>query len=534
MQNRMRGLTPYAVAVLRDVASLIEKGDLRAAEKALLVAHFHAPNHAEVLRLYGMVQYRQGRLRDAAESLMRALAARRDDAAILIELGAVQADLYDFDGAHASLQQAADCARDADTWMSLGIECARQGSSEDALAASEKMLSLRPNDGVARLLRAQSRQALGEPDAAASDYRALIAGNQHVAKAWFGLLDIKTVGINSKELVALEYLAAKSELPDPERTLLAFALGKAYEDAGRYGDALAAFARANAGARTGRFWDSGAFAREVDAVRAAFDAPTAQASPELGSEIIFLVGLPRSATTLFEQVLAAHPCVEGASELPYLKMAIEEESVRRRQPFPQWVAGATPEDWERLGNRYLQMSARWRMRRPMSTDKLPENWLLVGAALAMLPGARVIDCRRDPVETCWSCYKQLFAPGRVAFTYDFATLADYWHGYDRLCRFWAARYPARVRTQSYESFLAEPENEIRALLDFCGLEFDAACLLFHEARRSIRTASAAQVRQPLRRDTARTVRYGELLAPLREMLADAAAGTARRAQPRNR
>ena len=433
----------------------------------------------------------------------------------------MQADLYDFDAALASLQQAADCAADADTWMKLGIEFARQGSSEDALAASERILTVRPNDSVARLLRAQSRQALGEADSAASDYRALIARNQHVAKAWFGLLDIKTVGIDPKELFALECIARKPGLPDPDRTLLAFALGKAYEDAGRYRDAFGAFARANALARTGRVWDSGAFAREVDAVRAAFDAPAAQASPELGSEIVFLVGLPRSATTLFEQVLAAHPRVEGASELPYLKMVIDEESARRRQLFPQWVASAMPEDWQRLGNRYLQMSARWRMRRPMSTDKLPENWLLVGAALAMLPGARVIDCRRDPVETCWSCYKQLFAPGRVAFTYDLATLAEYWRGYDRLCRFWAARYPTRLRVQSYESFLAEPENEIRALLDFCGLDFDAACLRFHEARRSIRTASAAQVRQPLRRDTARTDHYGGLLAPLRDMLANA-------------
>jgi hypothetical protein len=130
------------------------------------------------------------------------------------------------------------------------------------------------------------------------------------------------------------------------------------------------------------------------------------------------------------------------------------------------------------------------------------------------------------VETCWSCYKQLFAPGRALFSYDFPALATYWHDYDRLCRFWAERYPARVRVQHYESFLADPERETRALLEFCNLEFDPACLRFHEARRSIRTASAAQVRQPLRRDTARTGYYGELLAPLREMLSAVGASSA--------
>lgn len=516
--NRLRGLTPRVISVLRGVGALVEKGDLKAAEKALLVADFHAPGHAEVLRLSGIVQHRQGRLRDAAESFVRALASWPDDASILTQLGAVQADLHDFGGALASLQKAAANAADADTWLNLGIEFARQGYSEDALAAADSVLALRPNDDVARLLRAQSRHALGDPDGAASDYRALIARNEHVAKAWFGLLDVKTVRIDAKELTALERVAAKADLAGADRTLLAFALGRAYEDAGRYREAFAAFARANAGAPTGQFWDSAAFSRQVDAVRAAFDGPVAHASTGLGNEIIFLVGLPRSATTLFEQVLAAHPRVEGASELPYLNQVIHDETIRRKQPFPQWIAAATCEDWERLGKSYLKMSARWRMRRPMSTDKLPENWLLAGAALAMLPGARVTDCRRDAVETCWSCYKQLFAPGRVGFAYDFTTLAAYWHDYDRLCRFWAARYPAQVRVQRYESFLAEPEAETRALLEFCGLDFDAACLRPHEARRSVRSASAAQVRQPLRRDTARTRHYAELLAPLREML----------------
>jgi len=516
--NRLRGLSARAASALRDVAALLDQGNLRAAEKSLLVAHFHAPEHAELFRLSGMIQYRQGRLRDAAESFVRALVAQPDDASVLTWLGAARADLYDFGGAIASLRQAASVDSDADTCLNLGIEFARQGYSEDALAAADRVLSGQPNNGLALLLRAQSRQALGEPDGAASDYRALIAMKEHVASSWFGLLDIKTVRIDSVELAALERVAAKADLSDPDRILLAFALGRAYEDAGRYPDAFDAFARANAGARRGAFWDSAAFAREVDSVRAAFDMRTAHAPSELGNEVIFLVGLPRSATTLFEQVLAAHARVEGASELPYLSMVIREESTRRRLPFPQWVASATPEDWERLGKSYLQMSARWRMQRPMSTDKLPENWLLAGAALAMLPGARVIDCRRDSLETCWSCYKQLFAAGRVAFTYDFSTLAPYWHAYDRLCRFWAERYPTQFRVQRYESFLADPEGETRALLEFCKLDFDAACLRFHEARRSIRTASAAQVRQALRRDTARADRYGELMAPLRALL----------------
>jgi hypothetical protein len=228
--------------------------------------------------------------------------------------------------------------------------------------------------------------------------------------------------------------------------------------------------------------------------------------------------MPRSGTTLFEQVLAAHPRVEGAGELPCLGVVLREESNRRKLPFPEWVASATGEDWERMGRQYLRLSSRWRLERPVSTDKLPENWLLAGAALAMLPGAKLIDCRRDPLETCWSCYKQLFGSGRVGFTYDLEALAVYWHDYDRLCRFWAERHPSQVRVQRYEAFLADPEAETRALLQFCGLDFDARCLRFHEARRSIRGASAAQVREPLRRDAARAGNYAEWLASLRAAL----------------
>jgi hypothetical protein len=144
--------------------------------------------------------------------------------------------------------------------------------------------------------------------------------------------------------------------------------------------------------------------------------------------------------------------------------------------------------------------------------------MLVGAIRAMLPGAKIVDCRRDPVETCWSCYKQLFAPSLADYSYDLGDLAAYWHGYDRLMRYWAAQHPQHVRMQSYERLQQDPEAETRALLAFCGLSYDRACLDFHTAERGVRTPSAAQVRQPLRRDTSRAAAYGELLAPLRRAL----------------
>jgi hypothetical protein len=332
------------------------------------------------------------------------------------------------------------------------------------------------------------------------------------------LVDLKTVPLGHAELEQLEHAAAQPAWPGAERTMLDFALGKALEDAGQHDRAFSTFERANRNAQAAHPWDTQAFGRRVEAVRSAFDTGPQVCAQDQGEEIIFLVGLPRSGTTLVEQVLASHSRVEGASELPYLQIVIEDESRRRSQPFPDWVGSASADDWTRLGQDYLRLSARWRTQRPVATDKLPDNWLLAGAALAMLPRARFLDCRRDPVETCWSCYKQLFGPGQVGYTYDLQALAAYWRAYEQLARHWARKYPRQFRVQHYEDLVAAPEAQIRALLAFCGLAFEPGCLEFHKAQRAIRTPSALQVRQPLRTASTPAAKYGRLLDPMRAWL----------------
>jgi hypothetical protein len=226
--------------------------------------------------------------------------------------------------------------------------------------------------------------------------------------------------------------------------------------------------------------------------------------------------MPRSGSTLVEQILASHSQVEGGGELPDLPMVLTEDSRRRGVAFPHWVAAAGGDDWARLGRRYLERTAHWRERRPRFTDKLPYNWFYVGAIRAMLPGARVIVARRDPLETCFSCYRQHLAQNE--YTRTFADLAAFWRDFDRAATRWRELHPAHVFESSYEELVAEPQARIRALLDFCGLPFEAQCLEFHRTEREVHTPSAMQVREPLRRDTARSARYGSLLDPLRAAL----------------
>jgi len=246
--------------------------------------------------------------------------------------------------------------------------------------------------------------------------------------------------------------------------------------------------------------------------------PPQSLNASLGHEVILIVSLPRSGSTLVEQILASHPDVEGANEINDLRDVIDAETRRRGLAFPSWVLDATAEDWHRLGIEYLTQAARWRNTKPRFTDKNLLNWYLVGAALTMLPAARVVVVRRDPLETCLACYRQYFT-GIGGFACDLDDMADYCANFLRLTRFWLDKFPTRVFDLQYETLLVEPDEVIHRLLSFCDLSFDPACLAFHETSRPVLSSpSAAQVRQPLRNDTARSAFYGNKLDGLRRRL----------------
>jgi tetratricopeptide (TPR) repeat protein len=496
---------------------------LDAAERSLIGVLALVPDEPTAIRMLGMLAQRRGNHAQAVDCFQRVLPVWPDDSDLHVCLGIALFERGNVDQALQHLHRACDLQpRSAPAWFNLGEALSRATRTGEAVSALQRALALDASHVPARLSLSKAQASLGEIDAAVAGFREVIRLDPGNAEGWFGLSNLNTVRFDATDAASLQRVLAREGLPPRHRELLGFTLAKAQEDLGDYGEAFETFRWANASRRKRVKWDAAGERRRVDAIQRIFanDMPP-PLDPELGREVTFIVSIPRSGSTLVEQILASHPEVEGANEIKDMSQVIDDETRRRHSAFPLWAPDATPEDWYRLGKDYLARTTHWRKNRPRFTDKSLVTWYLVGAALAMLPAARVVIVRRDPVETCLACYRQCFTE-QTGFTCDLDEMADYCIDFSRLTRFWLDRYPDRVLDLPYESLVAEPEPVIRNLLDFCGLPFDPACLTFHKTSRTVMSApSAAQVRQPLRRDTARSTRYGDKLDGLRRRLRDA-------------
>lgn len=518
-RDRAEGLSPTLARLLEKASAALSRREPDVAETALIGVLALAPDCVEAQRLLGVTQQARGDHPQAVMILRQALALRPGDALIHMNLGVSLHAGGDPEAALASFRQACALAPDlAAAWFNLGRMFKLRARPAEACEALERALRLAPTHLTARLVLAEVQTSLGEVALATANYRELLRRHPGHPDAWIALANLKVERFSREDVSQLRRALQPTGLTVDARVSLGFALAKALEDQEHYPAAFAALRQANSLKRRHLHWDAVAARAEVDAILDAFARPvSAVPEPQAGEEVIFIVSLPRSGSTLAEQILASHPQVEGADELTDLQQVIDAESARRGQTFPHWVPSATAADWARLGQDYLARTEHHRRRRPRFTDKNLINWQFVGAAMAMLPGARVVNCRRDPLESCFGCYRQLFVSGNL-FSYNLGEMASRWSDYDRLSRHWQALYPHRFFEHAYESLLAEPEAQTRRLLEFCGLDYDPACLQFHRTQRAVRTASAAQVRQPLRRDTARSARYGDQLGGLRALL----------------
>ena len=519
--DRLRGLPERARQLAQRAQACIERGDPLQAAALLDEVLAHSAAHPELLRLRGLADHFQGRFAEAAARLREAARAWSADGLIESNLGAALAQGGDIDAALRSFKRATESDPTLiDAWFNLGRALELRAEAAGAHAAFSAVLELDPRHRAARILRAEASKTLGRIDESEAELRAVLKDDPGSVPAWVALSNLKSFRADADDLRALAALHAHGALTPAQRIDIGFAYASQLETAGNYARAFEVFAESNAAKRRTLRWDSAAIGKLVDDILAAFASPQAQTQDaSRGSGIVFLVGMPRSGSTLAEQIIAAHPEASAGAETGLVAQVLQHESKRRGTRFPHWVKDASDDDWIRLGEDYLARIAALKGDARVFTDKTLTNWQTLGALRRMLPGARIVQCRRDALETAWSCYKHNFARDQL-YSYDIDELAAFFRDQARAMDAWKARHPDWIHEHRYEALIAEPESSVRALLAHCGLSFDAVCLDFHAVERDVRTASAAQVRRPLDKDTAVAKRYGTLLDPLRRALGD--------------
>jgi tetratricopeptide (TPR) repeat protein len=505
---------------LIDAAMALNAGDLPRAEP-LLRAHLKDnPFDVAAIRMFAELAGRLGRYRDAENLLRRALelspaftAARANLALVLYrqnrpedaiaELNRVAAEEPDNPG-HANLQAAA-----------LG----RIGEFDDALALYEQVLQRAGRQPRIWMSYGHMLKTVGRTDDGIAAYRKAIELMPELGEAWWSLANLKTVKFSDADIAAMETGLARGDIAEEDRFHLDFALGKALEDRRQADAAFAHYRAGNALRRTRLDYDAGETSRYVDrlielATPEFFAARSGQGCD--AADPIFVLGMPRAGSTLVEQILSSHSLIEGTSELPDMPV------LARREPrYPVSLPDLTADQLHAAGEEYLRRTRIQRKtERPFFIDKLPNNWAHVVFIMAVLPNAKIIDPRRHPLGCCFSNFKQHFARGQ-AFSYSLEDMGRYYRDYVRLMAHIDRVQPGRVHRVIYERMVDDTEAEVRALLEFCGVEFEPGCLAFHKTERAVRTASSEQVRQPIFRDgTEGWKAYADHLDPLRAALGD--------------
>ena len=411
------------------------------------------------------------------------------------------------------------------TWVVIASIAIRLMRQEEALEAYERAAQLTPDAVGLRMSAGHVQKTLGRRRESEASYKAVLQMDPGRGEVYWSLADLKNYTFSDEEIAAMQRLLASDRRERSNEAQLHFALGRAFEQREDYERAFEHYAQGNALRRLDAPFDIEGFERRSARIRAFFDASffaTRSGSGDPSPAPIFIVGLPRSGSTLVEQILASHSQVQGTMELPNILNLVGQfdDLAADRGGYPETVARASPAQLTALGRRYLEETAPLRSGREYFTDKLPNNFSHVGLIHAILPCATIIDARRHPMDACFSTFKQHFAEGQT-FSYDLIDLGRYYRCYLALMDHWDRVLPGKVLHLRYEELVREPEANIRRLLAHCALPFEPACLNFHETRRPVRTASAEQVRQPLYSSGVGYWRHFERqLEPLRQALGD--------------
>ena len=384
---------------------------------------------------------------------------------------------------------------------------ARVGDYDKSIEVYERLLADRPEFPKAWLSYGHALKTAGRQADCISAYRRSLQIAPGLGEAYWSLANLKTVRMDDGDVAQMEGQLNRVGLDESDRLHLHYALGKALEDRGDYAASFEHYRQGAALRRSQVGYDADDVSAETAKARAIYTAELFADRAGWGApapDPIFIIGLPRSGSTLVEQILSSHSAVEGTMELPDLAAiarGLEPKDARGdTASYHDGIPALTVEAIRALGEDYLGRTRVYRKSaRPLFIDKMPNNFQHVGLIQLILPNARIVDARRHPLATCFSAFKQHFARGQH-FSYDLADLGRYYADYVALMRHFDRVTPGRIHRVLYERMVDDCEGETRRLLDYCGLEFEPSCLRFFENDRAVRTASSEQVRQPIFRD----------------------------------
>jgi tetratricopeptide (TPR) repeat protein len=501
---------------LIEAAVALNENRLDVAERLLKPHLKDDPFDVRAIRMLAELAARIGRMRDAEALLRRAVelapgwtTARANLALILGRMGRPAEALELLEDVFALEPD------EVGHWNLKAATLGRLGEFDEAIELYRAVLDRSPNQPRVWLSYGHMLKTVGRQAEGIAAYRRAIELKPSLGEAWWSLANLKTIRFDEADVGAMRAALGASGLSDEDRLHLQFALGKAMHDADVTEEAFAHYAEGNALRLKLRPFHGEAITKLVDRSIEAFTMELLARSGGCDArDPIFIVGMPRAGSTLVEQILSSHSLVEGTSELPDLPAI-----ARKSGSYVKHAREMDAEERRAAGEEYLKRaSVQRRTDRPFFIDKLPNNWMFVPFIHLVLPNAKIIDARRHPLSCCFSNYRQHFARGQD-FAYDLEDLGHYYSDYVRLMAHVDGMLPGRVHRVIYERMVDDTEGEIRALLDYCGLPFEPACLSFYETERAVRTASSEQVRKPIYRDaTEEWQRYEPFLEPLKEAL----------------
>ncbi len=511
---------------------LMHEGALLKADKLCRAFLKRNPTHVEAMRVLADLAVQFGVLEDAETVLQGVVAlapqhrqARLDYIQVLSKRQKYSKSLAEAEALYR--QEPANPV----IMSRYAIEALQTGDFDTAMQLFDNVLARLPEDPATLTSRGHALKTHGRQEAAIDSYRRAYRARPDHGDAYYGLANLKTYRFSDDEIEAMRAAEDKPTTLPANRVFLCFALGKALEDRGDITAAFDYYSRGNALKRRQSRYDADRMSAELAAQRSFFTKEFFAGRTPSGhpaADPIFIVGLPRAGSTLIEQILASHSQVDGTLELPNIL------SLAQRLRGQQGGAGAggyletlgalDSASLAAMGAEYIEETRIHRQSAPFFTDKMPNNFRHIGLIHLILPNARIIDARREPLACCWSGFKQLFAEGQE-FSYDLGDIGRYYRDYVELMRHWHDVLPGRVLTVHHEDVLDDLEAQVRRILSFCGLPFEAACVDFHKTERSVRTASSEQVRRPINRDGVDQWRaFDRYLGPLRDALGPAREG----------